>query len=80
MSATRYRALAYGRVVGPTMSAQELESFEASLLAHCAAGLADPDELVIERRDSGGAWRVDRVLDWTEGPMMFSNPNGGGDD
>jgi hypothetical protein len=73
VAADRFRVFAFGRQIGATMDAAELAAFESNLLANCAAGLADPAELVIERR-TDGVWRVDRIVNASEPRDVFTTP------
>jgi hypothetical protein len=68
-----YRCNAFGSPIGSTMNAHEVVSLIAGIRAHAAAGLAEPGELRIERRDSDG-WHLDFVIDNWEAPPEFSNP------
>jgi hypothetical protein len=74
MGDARYRVFAFGRQIGQTMDAAEVAAFEANLLANCCAGLADPAELVVECRDTDGAWHVDHVVNEWAPRDVFTTP------
>jgi hypothetical protein len=74
VSDVRFRVFAFGRQIGQPMDAAEVAAFEANLLANCCAGLADPAELVVERRDTDGVWHVDHVLNEWEPRDVFTTP------
>jgi hypothetical protein len=68
-----FRLFAFGKQIGPTMNAEELERIERSIRANTACGLANPWSYVVEKRGLDG-WRVARVVDDFACPELFANP------